>query len=78
MKTPRKGRWIVPLFKRIARTFFLGDSTLFVITPLLVSCGAADGATGGNESSSPGNHGIRGHKPSLVVSSPKKTYNDER
>lgn len=57
MKTPRKGRWIVPTFKRIARTFFLGDSTLatvFVVTLLLVSCGAAESAT---ESSPPGNHG---------------------
>ncbi len=57
MKTPRKGRWIVPTFKRIARTFFLGDSTLatvFVVTLLLVSCGADESAT---ESSPPGNHG---------------------
>ncbi len=55
MKTPQKGRWTVPLFKRTARTFFLGGSTLatlLVLVLLLVSCGAADSASGGNGSSS--------------------------
>src|SRR5690348_3108979 len=57
MKTPQKGRWTVPLFKRTARTFFLGNSilaTLLVLVLLLVSCGAADSATGssGNQSTS--------------------------
>jgi phosphate transport system substrate-binding protein len=60
MKTPRKGRWIAPTFKRMAKTPFLENSTLatvLVVGLLLVSCGATDSAAGGNGSSSPGNNG---------------------
>jgi len=59
MKTPREGRWIAHIVKRIARICFLGNSTLatiLIVVLLLVSCGAADNTAGGNGSFSPGNN----------------------
>ncbi|HEX3639910.1 MAG TPA: substrate-binding domain-containing protein [Ktedonobacteraceae bacterium] len=60
IKIPRGGQWIAPTVKRIARMYFLGNSTLatiLIVVLLLVSCGAVDRAGGGNGSASPGNNG---------------------